>query len=138
MATIEEALFTLLSTESTISDICGTRIYPMFAEQEETLPHIIYQQISGDRDHTFDGASGFTQSRYQFNCLATTYAGAKALFEAVRKFFDGYAGTVSGVEIQSNLFSNEIDDLTNIPGVDKVRRYGKIIETEISFIEATS
>lgn len=135
MSTIEDAIFTLLSTESTISDIVGTRIYPLFAEQDEPLPHIIFQQISGNRDHTYDGASGFTQSRYQFTCLATTYKGAKALFEAVRMFFDGFKGTVLGVEIQANLFSNEIDSLANLPGVDQVRRYGKILETEISFIE---
>ena len=136
--TIEAAIFSALTNESSISDIVAARVYAMFAPQTTELPYIIYQQISAIRDHTLDGPSGYTDSRYQLTCWATTYELAKQLFEAVRIFFDGYHATVAGVNIQYVQFENELDTFAKQPGVDVIDRYGKQIDFKITFDEATS
>ncbi len=139
--TIETSILKALSDESTINAIIGTpihRIYLMIAPQDAALPYIVMQQISAIRDHTLDGPTGYTDSRYQLTCWATTYGAAKRLFEAVRKFFDGYHATVLGRKIQYVQFENEFDTFAKQPGVDVIDRYGKQIDFKITFDEPTS
>jgi len=138
---IEEAIVAILAGESSITDIIGSdpvRLYPMIIPQDAALPAIVYQQVSGHRDHTMDGPSGYTDSRYQIICWGATYSAAKGLFEAVRKFFDGYHGTSGTVTIQYVQFENEIDRYQRTPGVDVIDAYGKQIDIKITFDEATS
>ena len=136
--TIETALFSILSGESTISDIVSARIYPLRAPQGVAMPHMTYQMISADRDHTLDGPTGFTMARFQFNCWAATYPEAKRLLEAVRKFFDGYTGTVNQRRIQCVQSENEGDIINSVAGLDSIDRYGKRFDVIISFDEPTS
>jgi len=136
--TIETAILKALADESTISTIVGTdpsRIYLLIAPQDAALPHIVIQQISGVRDHTMDGPTGYVDARYQITCWATTYGGAKRLFEAVRKFFDGYHATVLNRKMQYVQFENEMDRFAKTPGVDVIDRYGKQIDVKITFDE---
>ena len=136
--TIETAIFKSLTEESSISDIMGTRLYPLIAPQDATLPYMTYQQISGDRDHVLSGPTGFTKNRFQFNCWATTYGGAKRLFEALRIFWDGFSGTVLSRPIQCSQMENELDSIAKKPGVDVIDRYSKQADFIISFLEPTS
>lgn len=136
--TIETAIFKSLTEESSISDIMGTRLYSLVAPQDATLPYMTYQQISGDRDHVLSGPTGFTKNRFQFNCWATTYGGAKRLFEALRIFWDGFSGTVLNREIQCSQMENELDSIAKKPGVDVIDRYSKQADFIISFLEPTS
>ena len=136
--TIETAILKALADESTISTIVGTdpsRIYLLIAPQDAALPHMVIQQISGVRDHTMDGPTGYVDARYQITCWATTYGGAKRLFEAVRKFFDGYHATVLNRKMQYVQFENEMDRFAKTPGVDVIDRYGKQIDVKITFDE---
>ena len=136
--TMEGAIVKLLLAESTITDICSTRIYPMKAPQSAALPHMTMQQISANRDHVMDGPSGLAMNRFQFNCWATTYGGAKRLFEALRIYFDGYTGTVNSRQIQCVQSDNEGDMLGQKPGTEVIDRYGKRLDFIISFQEPTS
>ncbi len=139
--TIETAIVAALAGESTITDIIGTspvRLYPLIAEQGASLPYIVYQQISGVRDYTMDGPSGYVDSRYQIICWAATYGAAKRLFEAVRKFFNGYHATVLNRKIQYIAFENELDRYEKPPCVDAIARFGKQTDVKITFDEPTS
>lgn len=140
--TIETAIVSALGNESSITDIIGTgadsRLYPAIIPQDGTVPAITYQQISGNRDHTMDGPSGYTDSRYQLICWASHYNEAKKLFEAVRIFFDGFHATVLNRRIQYVQFENEIDRFAKSPGVDVIDRFGKQIDLKITFDEPTS
>ena len=136
--TIEAAIFKSLTEDSSISTIIGTRLFPLVIPQDGSMPAITYQQISGDRDHVLSGPTGFTKNRYQFNCWATTYGGAKRLFEALRIFWDGFSGTVLTIAIQCVQMENEIDSIAKKPGVDVIDRFGKQADFIISFTEPTS
>lgn len=139
--TIETAITKALEDEGTITAIIGTspvRLYPLIAEQGAALPYIVYQQISGVRDYTMDGPTGYVDSRYQITCWAATYGAAKRLFEAVRKFFNGFHATVLGRKIQYVAFENEMDRIAKTPGVDVIDAYGKQIDIKITFDEPTS
>lgn len=139
--TIEAAIFKSLGEEATISAVVGSdpaRIFPLIVPQDQALPAMTYQQISGDRDHVLSGPTGFTKNRYQFNCWAATYPEAKRLFEALRIFWDGFSGTVLNREIQCVQMENELDVSAKKPGIDIIDRYGKQADFIISFLEPTS
>lgn len=108
MSVIEEAMVTRLLADATVAAAVGTRIYPVAAPQGATMPHIVYQRISGPRVHSHDG-SDLAHPRFQFACNAATYAAAKALANAVREELDGTHVTQSGVRIDRIQVQNEMD-----------------------------
>ncbi len=139
--TIATAIVAALEGEGTITAIIGTnpvRLYPLIAPQDAALPYMVFQQISGVRDYTMDGPSGYVDARYQITCWAATYGGVVRLFEVVRKFFNGYHATIEGRKIQYVHFENEMDRLENVPGTDVVQAKGKQIDVKITFNEPTS
>ena len=140
-STIATAIVSALEGEATITAIIGTdpvRLYPLIAEEGAALPYIVYQQISGVRDYTLDGPSGYVDARYQITCWAGKYGAAVRLFEVVRKFFNGYHATVENRRIQYVHFENEMDRLEYVPGTDALKAYGKQIDMKITFDEPTS
>lgn len=136
--TIETSMFKAITDEATINAFIGTRFYPLIVPQGKAMPAMTFQQISGDRDHVLAGPTGFTKNRYQFNCWAKTYPEAKRLFEAVRKFWDGFSGTVLNRFIHNVQFKNELDLFAKKPGIEKIDRYAKAIDFIISFSEPIS
>lgn len=139
--TIETAILKALADEATISAIIGTspsRLYLLIAPQDAALPYMVCQQISAVRDTVLSGPTGYVDARYQITCWAATYGAAKRLFEAVRKFFNGYHATVLNRKIQYVQFENEMDTFAKTPGLDVIDRYGKQIDIKITFDEPTS
>lgn len=135
---IEGAIYYLLAADATVSGLVGTRIYPNLVPQAASLPAITYQQISGVREHTADGADGIVESRFQINCWASTYTGAKSLSDAVRKELDGYKGTVGSRNILFCFLADE-DDMPQIaPETDVLQRYGKRLDFIFMYDEALS
>lgn len=116
---IEEALISLLKDTAGVTAIAGTRGYPLQIPQDAALPAYAYQRISGPREATQEGASGFALARIQIGCQAETYAEAKALKEAIRLAVDGYQGTMGGgVTVFGCYVENELDGM---PGVNEAR-----------------
>ena len=137
MAVIEKALFAHLIADSTVVGLVEKRIYPNMVPQSAAMPAITYQQISGVRDHVMAGAVGLVKSRYQINCWAASYSGAKDVSEAVRKQLDGYSGTIDSCEISCIMLDNENDIPQVSPGSEKLTRYGKYLDFIIWYKEST-
>lgn len=87
---MEQALRAFLLSYSAITDLIGTRIYPDILPQDPTYPAITYQEISGPRDYTQQGADGVTTYRVQLDLWANT-------FEEVIPLRDAVEASVSGV-----------------------------------------
>ena len=90
---IESTLRTYILADNTIAGLISARYYSLRFPRTRTLPAIIYQKISGFREHDMDGSSIATP-RIQFDCWAETYGGAKALADALRERLDSYTGAV--------------------------------------------
>jgi hypothetical protein len=97
---VEKAIRSILIDDGAVSALVGDRVFPVVRREGSVLPAIVYQQISGVRDHVFAGPSGFVEARFQINCWAETYEGADALADAVRIVMDAYHGTKESVVIQ--------------------------------------
>ena len=97
---VEKAIRSILIDDAAVKNLVADRAYPIVRREGSALPAIVYQQISGVRDHVFAGPSGFVEARFQINCWAETYEGADALADAVRVAMDAYHGTKESVVIQ--------------------------------------
>ena len=108
---MKSGLVSLLTAESTITAICGTRVYVQRAPQNAAFPHIIITQMSSDENATLDGGSG--QLRFlgfDIDCKARSSVTAESLANAVRTYIDDYSGTAGNFTIGAVLMNDESDD----------------------------
>lgn len=93
---IASDLRAFLLEDSTLAGLVSERIYPDVLPQNPTLPAITFGWAGGMRFHHLTGASGLSGPRIQFDCWATTYLGAEAVYEALRLALDGFQGDIGG------------------------------------------
>jgi hypothetical protein len=132
---LEKAIRSLLVDDGSVAALVGNRVYPVQRKQGSALPAVVYQQITGVRDHTFAGASGFVASRYQITCWAETYGGADALADAVRAVMDGYAGTKESVVIQCIHLQDEGDMPALVADNESLNFHGKRLDFMVWYDE---
>ena len=139
---MESALRTYIIADTTVGGLIaiGTspeihRMYPGKMPQTPTMPLLVYQRVSGPREHDMDGAAGIANPRIQIDAWASTYTGAKALSTAVRKRIDGYSGDVGSPAVDvivAMLLSDR--DLYD----DETELWRVSMDFEIMHIEATT
>lgn len=116
MATIEEALYSDLTTAAGVVAIAGTRGYPELIPEISALPAWAYQTITSNREPVHSGSSGLTEQTIQITCQAVTYASAKALAAAIRARLHGFKGTLSGLKVHRITVDNDQDGLADEDG----------------------
>jgi len=136
--TIEKTIFSLLTNNETVNGLVGTRIYPGVIPQGKTVPAIVYEQTGGDRDITFGGTVGYVDGAFDITCWSSTYGGARALSDAVRKVLDGHSGTTGTQKVYVMHLANEADRIEEDPTLLGRRRFAKRLSFGVVFKEATS
>ena len=96
-----KAIYYLLSNASSVTDICGTRIYPELAEQETPTPFVVYEVISVDPDDTNDGPARLDEVSIDITAVADSYDTCADLASAIRSAIDRVRGTYNGVNVDS-------------------------------------
>ena len=117
---LETGLYTALTSDSTVSGLVGSRIYPEIMPQGVTYPAISYQRISTVRTVMLSGVDDFTQVRVMIDCWDDSYSGAKALASAVKSAIDGV--TVLGAQSIQHCMMDSMTDLSQIDGDREDRR----------------
>ncbi len=109
------AIYGILSSDTDVSAIVSTRIYPEIAAQGSDLPLVVYR-FSGLRpSDTKSGVSTLDEETYNMVAISTSYTDVTDLSEKIRAALDRYTGTVNSVEVQSIEFIDyDVDyDATN-------------------------
>lgn len=109
---LKTAIFQHLAASADVKAIVGNRIYPNKSPQDPKAPCIVYIQISGVRDSTQDGLSGFMTSRIQFDCLASTALVAEDLARKVAAAFCSVVrtiGTDDPVDVHGCFADDQVD-----------------------------
>lgn len=86
---IETDFYTLLSSQAAVTDLCGSRIYPVVLPTGPTLPAIHYLFVGGSSQATQD-TRGTQRYRVEVNSWGTTYGDAVTLRAAVVNSLDQY------------------------------------------------
>jgi hypothetical protein len=92
------------------------KVYPGIAPENDTIPYIVFFQISNVPSSTASGASSLDDIRYQVSVFGASYREMESLAEAVRDVLDEYKGTSQDVTIErcSFLGENYIQEGTGI------------------------
>lgn len=130
---IEKGLFAYLSNESTITAIVSTRIFPLIVPQDQSYSAITYDRTSGDPEMTNDGESGLIEANFVLNCWATTYAGAKALSEALRLVLGGFGkSTMGAVTVNRSAMTDDSDVTPEYEGnTSRIKAFGVAFDLQI-------
>lgn len=110
-----QAIYAKLIATTGVTDLVGTRIYPLELPQDVTYPAIRYQQVSGPRSHVMGADTGTVDGRFQVDAFATTYSGAKALAAQIRLALSRWGGTAGGVTVEHIFLANEHDRFESDP-----------------------
>jgi Protein of unknown function (DUF3168) len=92
---ISGILYTILSANSGVTDICQTRIYPLTIPQNDQLPAVRIVEIAVQPNDTKTSASSLDAVRVQIDCYATSVLAVQQLEEAVRAAIDRYRNSVT-------------------------------------------
>ena len=134
---IGKAIYNILSTNSDVSTLVGTRIFPNVAPQTTTFPFIIYDVTGVQPNDTKDGASTLDTNDVMISCYSETYSEASNLAKKIRIAMDRITeAEYATIKIQSSQFQsyNDIfDDTSGDAGI-----YRKALDFEIRQINPTS
>ncbi len=103
-------LYVYLQTQSGLTDLVGTRMYPVLLAQGSAMPALVIQKISRAREYSQSGDSNLANPRYQFSCWDETHEGAVALQVALEASLSGFKGTMGSETVYSAFIDNVIDD----------------------------
>jgi hypothetical protein len=107
---MKSGLVALLSTESTITAICSTRVYVSKAPEKALLPYVIITQMSSEENPSIDGASGKLRFiTFDIDCKSKTSVQAESLGNAVRTFIQDYTGAAGNFTIGAVIMNDESD-----------------------------
>jgi hypothetical protein len=101
-----KAIYSILTSDSDVSAIVGTRVYPQIAAQEAAFPFVVYILSDIEPSDTKSGVSTLDEARYEVLAVCETYAEVADLTNKIRTALDRYTGTVAGVVIDSIQFTD--------------------------------
>jgi hypothetical protein len=111
-AQLRQAVYSRLTASPAITALVGPRIY--FGALPQTYnvwtnAAISYGVISRPYGHTLSGADGTSQARVQITAHAASESLCDQITQAVRNSFDGFVGTIAGVQVTACILDNELD-----------------------------
>ena len=120
-------IYRVLSSEPSITDIVGNRIYPVNG-RETDIPCIIYEVGSPVIEETYDeGAVQLASINFTVSCVAKTYAESQTLYNNVMKLMVDYADPDDG-RIQRVMYDGTVNEDNYIdPELDNVAWYDVVI-----------
>lgn len=98
---IGKVIYGRLSTDTTVTNICGLSIYPDIAPQNVQYPFIVYTITNSTPVDYKDGQSNLEEINLQVDIYTNNYDTTQTLANNVRNRLDRFAGTVNGVSVQT-------------------------------------
>ena len=106
---IGKAIYGLLNGASSVTNIVGSRIYPVSVPQFADFPFVVYTTTDTEPSMTKDGSSPLDVITVQIDMYANDFGTNTTLAGAVRSTLDFYKGTVNGQAIQRITMMNNSD-----------------------------
>ena len=133
----EAFLFQRLTSQTAVSSLIGSRVYPLIAPMGTPLPLVDHQRTAVERPQSLAGNVGNPVVTLQLTTYGTSYTSVKAIARAVRLAVDNWTGTTAGVTIQRTTLVTEADGV-DMPADDQMLPYYNVAQTfEFRINEAT-
>jgi hypothetical protein len=114
--TVDTIIFGILSGNSAVTGVVGTKIYPSQAPQLTSFPFVVFETISTMPNNTKSGASEMDKYRIQVTTLSKDNNQANDIADKVRAALDYYK---SG-DVQLISFQAQNSAFDNISGQDGI------------------
>lgn len=98
---LEAGIYQLLTTEPTIAALVSDRVSAVLMDSK-CLPAITFHVVGGASTPTFE-TSGLQRMRIQFDVFGRGYLEAAQIRDTLRKFLNGYRGTMPDGTFVSNV-----------------------------------
>lgn len=92
-----QAVYKLLSGESTITALVGSKVFPVTEPQQDGYPVIVYSQLNEERIESKDGPI-LNGHRFTIDIYAESYSECHSIAQATKTLLEWYNGTVDGVQ----------------------------------------
>ncbi len=133
----EACLFQRLTSQTAVSSLIGSRVFPLLAPTGTPLPLVVYQRTAVERPQSLAGNVGNPVVTLQLTTYGTSYTNVKSIARAVRLAVDGWTGTTAGVTIQRTTLVTEADGV-DMPADDQMLPYYNVQQSfEFRINEAT-
>jgi hypothetical protein len=109
MAELEQALFTRLSTHAGLSALVSTRVYPLVAPQNPTLPYVTYQRVASSRVSAMGTDPGVAEALMQIDCWGETYLSALSVATKARLALERWRDGASDPEVLDAFIERDQD-----------------------------
>lgn len=98
-----------LIADATVTGLVVERIFPVRAPQAATRPFIVMTMVSSNPEAELLDCAPTRRARWQVDCTADTYDGARALGVAVRAALDYYSASGGGESVLGVFLLSEGD-----------------------------
>jgi hypothetical protein len=98
---IGKVIYGRLTTDTTITNICGLNIFPDIAPQNVQYPFMVYTIINSLPVDFKDGQSNLEEITIQIDVYTNNYETTQTLANNVRNRLDRFVGTVNSVSVQT-------------------------------------
>jgi hypothetical protein len=98
---IGKLIYSRLSTDGSITDYVGTKIYPDITPQNVQYPFVVYTIVNSLPVDFKDGQSNLEEITLQIDVYTQSYDDTQDLANLIRNRLDRFTGTAEGIEVQT-------------------------------------
>lgn len=125
MAHLTEALAIKLRATTDLTNLVGTRIYPVIAPPDAPKPFVNYQIITQTFEHAMIADPRIFEPRVQLGAFSTSYSNARAIAAVLDDTLRDFTGYLSGsssdgvnvqrsfIEFQADITHRDIEDFSH-------------------------
>ena len=99
---MQKVLANLLLAHAPLQALVGNKIQWDAMGQGQTLPFVVMYVVSGITDYTMAGATGYVETRVQFDARGRSAAEARSIAEAIRDRLSGFSGVFAGFHFMAS------------------------------------
>ena len=110
---IGKVIYGRLTTDTTITNICGLNIFPDIAPQNVQYPFMVYTIINSLPVDFKDGQSNLEEITVQIDVYTNNYETTQTLGNNVRNRLDRFIGTVNSVSVQTIKYMSSSSQVYN-------------------------
>lgn len=96
-----KAVYNILTNDSALANIVGTKIYPELAQQDQATPYVVYTVAISDPSGTKQASSSLDEQTVTVYGVSPNYSECMDIGIAVRAALDRNGGAFAGVQVQT-------------------------------------
>jgi hypothetical protein len=119
---VKTALYSIVTNDSGVSGIIGTKLYPSVAPSSAIAPYVVYSVVSDSPVHSVAAALDMVRYRVQFSCYAFDSATNTSLVSSLKALLDKHRFSGEGYDL-SFAEENEVESVTPPPDASEQFSY---------------